>query len=155
MALTAIICVVLGWALEKYTVFGRYTRAIVGDESIAKQSGVNIPLWKAGAFAFAGLMFGLGGAMESSRIGIGHSQIGLGRMFEAITAVVMGGTLLSGGYGGVLQSFIGVLILSVLKSGMVFAGIPTQGQEAVQGLLLLGTVLIANWSKRGTIKVIK
>jgi ribose transport system permease protein len=155
LAFTAIFCVLLGWFIEKYTVFGRYTRAIGGDESIAKQSGINIPFWKAAAFAFAGVMFGLGGIMESAKIGIGHSQIGLGRMFEAITAVVLGGTLLSGGYGGVIQSFIGVLILSVLKSGMVFAGISTQGQEAVQGLLLLGTVLITSWSKKGTTKVIK
>ena len=84
-------------------------------------------------FAFSGLLAGLAGVLESARIGLGHVDIGLGQMFTAITAVVIGGTSLSGGRGGVLHSAIGVLILAVLANGMIFVGVFALSAEGGAG----------------------
>ena len=92
-------------------------------------------------FAFSGCLAGLAGALESARIGIGHSEVGLGQLFAAITAVVIGGTPLSGGRGEILQSAVGVLIIAVLGSGMIYVGISPHLQKAVQGAIILVAVV--------------
>ena len=84
-----------------------------------------------------GFSSGLGGALESARIGLGHVDVGAGQMFATITAVVIGGTSLGGGRGGVLQSAVGALTLAVLSDGMVFVGVSPYAQKAVQGALIL------------------
>jgi ribose transport system permease protein len=107
------------------------------------------------AFLFSGALAGLAGVMESARIGLGHVDIGLGQMFAGITAVVIGGTPLSGGRGGVLQSAIGVLILVVLANGMIFMGISPYIQKSVQGAIILCAMLIATWHLRSRLRVVK
>jgi ribose transport system permease protein len=76
-------------------------------------------------------------------------------MFAGITAVVIGGTPLSGGRGGVVQSAIGVVILSVLANGMIFVGISPYIQKSVQGGIILCAMLIATWHLRSRLRVVK
>jgi ribose transport system permease protein len=76
-------------------------------------------------------------------------------MFAAITAVVIGGTSLSGGRGGVLQSAVGVLILVVLANGMIFVGVSPYFQKAVQGAIILAAILGATWHLRTRLRVVK
>ena len=70
-------------------------------------------------------------------------MISQGRLFVTITAVVVGGTALSGGVGSVLNSVVGVLIVVVLTNGMVLAGLPTYVQQGVQGVLIIIAVALA------------
>src|SRR6266481_6378896 len=105
--------------LQNHTRFGRYNYVIGGAEDMARLSGLNVDLYKVLVFAFAGLLAGLAGGMESARLGLGHVDTGAGQMFAAITAVVIGGTPLSGGRGSVWRSAVGVLMLAVLANGMV------------------------------------
>lgn len=104
---------------------------IGGGEDLARLSRIPVDRHKTLVFVLSGALAGLAGVMESARIGLGHVDIGLGQMFAAITAVVIGGTPLSGGRGGVLQSMIGVLILVVLANGMIFVGISPYIQKSV------------------------
>jgi len=76
-------------------------------------------------------------------------------MFLTLTAVVIGGTSLSGGRGGVIQSAIGVLILTVLANGMIFVGVTPYLQKAVQGLIVLIAVVAATWHLRHRLRVVK
>src|SRR5882762_6465875 len=101
LALAAAACLIGGLLLQNHTRFGRYNYVIGGAEDMARLSGLNVDLYKVLVFAFAGLLAGLAGGMESARLGLGHVDTGAGQMFAAITAVVIGGTALSGGRGSV------------------------------------------------------
>lgn len=148
-----LVCASLG--IQNYTRFGRYSYVIGGGEDIARLSGLPVDRFKLLAFCFAGALSGLAGALESTRIGLGHVDIGLGQMFAAITAVVIGGTSLSGGRGGVLQSVVGVFILAVLANGMIFVGISPFAQKAVQGAIILVAVLGTTWHLRDRMRIVK
>lgn len=155
LALVAVLCLAIGFILQAYTRFGRYSYMIGGGEDMTRLSGIPVDRYKILVFTFSGLMAGLAGVMESARVGVGHSEIGPGQMFAAITAVVIGGTALSGGRGGVLHSAVGVLILSVLASGMVFLGISPYLQKAVQGAIILIAVIAATWHLRSRLRTVK
>ena len=155
LALVALVCLALGYFLQQRTRFGRYSYAIGGGEDLARLSGIDVDRYKLLVFAFSGCMAGLAGALESARIGVGHSEVGPGQLFAAITAVVIGGTPLSGARGGVLQSAIGVLIIAVLGSGMIFIGVSPYLQKAVQGAIILFAVVAATWHLRGRLRVVK
>ena len=124
LAIVALVCLGLGYVLQGYTRLGRYSFIIGGG------ADTGAPFRHAGgsvqAAGFRIFRFPLGlhpGILESARLGLGHVDIGLGQMFTAVTAVVIGGTSLSGGRGGVLHSAVGVLILAVLANGMIFVGV--------------------------------
>jgi ribose transport system permease protein len=155
LGIVALGCLALGYILQTYTRFGRYSYVIGGGEDLARLSGIKVDRYKIMVFAFAGLLAGLAGVLESARIGLGHVDIGLGQMFAAITAVVIGGTSLSGGRGGVFQSAVGVIILVVLANGMIFVGVSPYFQKAVQGAIILAAVLGATWHLRNRLRVVK
>jgi len=153
--IVSVVVLILAWGVQNHTRFGRYSYVIGGGEDIARLSGLPVDRYKILVFALAGLLSGLGGTMESARIGLGHVDIGLGQMFAAITAVVIGGTSLSGGRGGVLQSAVGVLILAVLANGMIFVGISPFVQKSVQGVIILVAILGATWHLRDRMRIVK
>jgi ribose transport system permease protein len=153
--LVAVTVVLFGYLLQSHTRFGRYSMVIGGGENQARLLGLPVDRYRVLAFAFAGLLSGLGGALESARIGVGHVDIGSGQMFATITAVVIGGTSLSGGRGGVPQSAIGALTLAVLTNGMVFIGITPYAEKAVQGALILFAALVTTWPLRSRLRIVK
>jgi ribose transport system permease protein len=155
LAFVAVACLVVGYVLQSYTRFGRYSFVIGGGEDLARLSRISVDRYKILAFVFSGALAGLAGTMESARIGLGHVDIGLGQMFAGITAVVIGGTPLSGGRGGVLQSAIGVLILVVLANGMIFLGISPYIQKSVQGGIILCAMLVATGHLRSRLRIVK
>jgi ribose transport system permease protein len=155
LGLVAGACLIVGLLVQNYTRFGRYNYVIGGAENVARLSGLNVDLYKVLVFALAGLLAGLAGGMASARLGLGHVEIGVGQTFAAITAVVLGGTPLSGGRGGVLGSAVGVLILAVLANGMIFIGVSPYLQKAVQGAILLAVIVAASWHLRGRLRIVK
>jgi ribose transport system permease protein len=155
LTLVALVLLGISLVLQTHTRFGRYSYMIGGGEDLARLSGVPVDRYKVLVFAFSGCMAGLAGMMESARVGIGHSEIGPGQMFAAITAVVIGGTWLSGGRGGVLQSAVGVLIIAVLGSGMIYLGISPYLQRAVQGAIILIAVVATTWHLRTRLRAVK
>ena len=147
--------ILLGVGLERYTRFGRYARVIGGAEDLALLSGIPVRRYKTLVFVFAGAIYGLAGVMVTIKLGSGIVAVGSGLNFAAITAAVIGGTLLSGGRGGVLHSIVGVLIVSVLVNGLVLIGVDSNFQTAVQGFVVVAAVAITNWPLRRRLRVVK
>lgn len=135
--------VAVAYVFQERTRIGRWLYALGGDEETARQVGVPTGRARILVFAVAGLFYGLGGAMSAAQLGQGHALISQGRLFTTITAVVVGGTSLSGGVGSVLNSVVGVLIVIVLANGMVLMGVPPFVQQGVQGLLIIAAVALA------------
>jgi ribose transport system permease protein len=141
------------WVIERQTRFGRYVYAIGGGEDLAALSGIPVNRVKVLVFTLAGALYGLGGVLSAAQLGQGNAQIGSGRLFLTVTAVVVGGTALTGGEGGVLNTLVGVLIMAVLSNGMVLLGVSPYIQQAVQGLLII--VAVAATLDRSRIKIAK
>ena len=135
--------VLVAWVIQERTRLGRWVYAIGTDEVTAKHAGVPVERTRILVFTLAGLFYGLGGALAAAQLGQGHALMGTGRLFTTITAVVVGGTALSGGVGSVLNSVIGVGIVIVLTNGMVLMGIPPYVQQGVQGLMIIAAVALA------------
>jgi ribose transport system permease protein len=143
----------LTWLFERYTRIGRYIYAIGGGEDLAALSGIPVKRVKLIVFTLAGALYGLAGLLAAAQLGLGNAMIGSGRLFFTITAVVVGGSALTGGEGGVLNTFVGVLIIAVLANGMVLLGISPYVQQAVQGLLII--VAVALSIDRARLKIVK
>lgn len=139
----AIAAVAVAYIIQERTRLGRWLYAIGTDEMTARHAGIPIERTRILIFAIAGLFYGLGGVMSAAQFGQGHALISQGRLFTTITAIVVGGTALSGGVGSVLNSVIGVLIVVVLSNGLILMGIKPYVQDGVQGLLIIAAVALA------------
>lgn len=151
----AAVVLALGYFLQRFTKVGRYAYVIGGDEQIARLSGIPIARFKVAAFVVSGTAAGLAGVMAAARLGVGDVQIGSGQLFATITAVVVGGTLLTGGRGGVLQTLVGTLLISVLANGLILSGVSPYVQKAVQGVVIVAAVAATMWTARNRIRVVK
>jgi len=141
------------WVVERQTRIGRYIYAIGGGEDLAALSGIPVKRVKIIVFTIAGTLYGLGGLLAAAQLGQGNALIGSGRLFSTVTAVVVGGTALTGGEGGVLNTLVGVLIMAVLGNGMVLLGISPDLQQGVQGVLII--VAVALSLDRARLKIVK
>jgi ribose transport system permease protein len=135
----AVAVVAAGWFLERFTRFGRHTYAIGGGEDLSRMSGINVGRHKILLFAVAGLFFGIGGVLSSARLAQGTGLIG-SYLFPTVSAVVVGGTSISGGAGGILRSVIGVLFVVSVGNGMVMMGLHPFAQWAIQGMVFVAAV---------------
>ncbi len=133
---------VCGAVLLNMTQFGRYVYAIGGSEESARLSGVNVVRVKVKVYMLCSALTALAGLMLSSRLGAGSPKVGVGDELAVIAAVVVGGTSLSGGRGSVVGTFVGLLVVSVLNSGLTWIGVETFGQQVTLGLVILAAVLL-------------
>jgi len=138
----AIAALLLAAFIQYRTRLGRHIIAIGGAEEIAELSGIRTKRVRVMAFGLAGFFYGLAGILSAAQLGQSNAVIGDGRLFTAVTAVVVGGTALTGGEGGVVNTLIGVLIVTVLGNGMILLGISPYVQETVQGLMIIGAVAL-------------
>ena len=129
----ALFCFLVALVIQNYTRLGRYIYALGGGEDLAALSGIPASRVRIMAFTLAGVFYAVGGILAAAQLGLGNAQIGIGRLFTTITAVVVGGTALSGGQGGVQQTLVGVLIVVVLSNGMVLMGIPPERPDRRPG----------------------
>ena len=111
-----------GIVLLRLTRFGADVHAIGGDARAAELMGVRVGRTTVMIYAFSGLCAALGGILFSVYTQSAHSLAGVGLELDAIAAVVIGGTLLTGGYGSLLGSFFGVLILGLIQTYITFTG---------------------------------
>ncbi len=139
--------------IQYFTRLGLHIVAIGGGEDLADLSGVNPRRVRIAAFTIAGLFYGVAGVLTAAQLGRSDSVIGDGRLFAAVTAVVVGGTALTGGEGGVINTLVGVLIVTVLGNGMVLLGVSPYIQQTVQGLMIIAAV--ASSLDRVRLKIVK
>lgn len=128
--------------LERRTALGRHMYGIGTNESIPISLGINVKAEKMKIFAFAGLCFGIAGVIGACRLGRGQINIGEGLMFPAQAAVIVGGTSLSGGKGGMMNTLVGVGIMTVLENGLTLLGVNPYIRSAVQGVIILVAVIL-------------
>ncbi len=131
----------VAYIIQEKTAFGRCLFAVGANEKIPKMSGVNVERVKILAFVWAGLCIGLAGVIGAARLGQGTILVGRNNLFPTMTAVVVGGTLFSGGKGGVLNTLFGVLIVTVLNNGLVLLGIQAELQKGIQGMVIVIAVV--------------
>lgn len=130
------LAIIAGLVLAK-TVLGRYNYAIGSNEEATRLSGINVGNWKIAIYALTGLFSGIAGVLMASRLNSAQPALGQGYELQAIAAVVIGGTSLSGGQGSMLGTVIGALIMSVLTNGLQILSVPQQWQTVIIGLVVL------------------
>ncbi|MBM7868025.1 ribose ABC transporter permease [Heliobacterium gestii] len=141
VVITAVMVFLAWFVLNRMTV-GRRVFAIGGNEEAAVLSGIKSTYSKIFVYAVSGLMCGLAGAILTSRLMSAQPTAGAGYELDAIAAVVLGGTSLSGGQGGVLGTLIGALIIGVLDNGLNILNVSSFYQQAVKGIVILIAVLL-------------
>ena len=115
---------------------------VIGSNSTAlTRLGVNVKLYKTSVYALSGLMAGTAMLIITSRLNTAEATAGIGMEMTAIAAVIMGGTLLSGGKGSMTGTAIACLLLAVIKNGLTLLSIDAQYQEFIIGFLLLLAVI--------------
>jgi len=128
--------------LQRYTRFGTWVFAIGDNEEAALLTGVPVKRQKLLIYALCGLLAGIGGAVLGGRMNSAHPTVGLGMEFDAIAAVVVGGTPFSGGEGGVGRTLVGALIISILRNTLNLLGLPTSWQIFATGLAIIVSISI-------------
>jgi ribose transport system permease protein len=119
------------------TSLGRYTFALGSNEEAARLSGVNVDSWKIAIYGLGGAICGIAGLIIASRENSAQPAEGQGHELEAIAAVVIGGTSLSGGSGTILGTIIGAFIMSVLTNGLRILSVEDQWQTVVTGAIII------------------
>ena len=136
---------VIGWVVLNHTRFGRHVYALGDNEEAARLMGLNVARVTLGVYALSGALAGLAGVILTARLGAGQPVAGIGWELDAIAAVVVGGTLLTGGQGGVGSTLIGVLLLGTIFNLFNLEGTITPWwQQVLRGLILLAVVIVQN-----------
>ena len=130
------VAILAAFVLSK-TALGRYTFALGSNEEAVRLSGVNVDRWKIAVYAMAGAICGVAGLLIASRLNSAQPALGQGYELDAIAAVVIGGTSLSGGRGTVLGTLIGALIISVLANGLRILSVAQEWQTVVIGSIII------------------
>ena len=139
-----------GWLLLSRTKLGRYTYAIGGDATAARRAGVNTALCTMLIFLLMGIMIGVSSIITVGQLGSAQASAGAGLELDAIIAVVIGGTRLSGGEGNIGRTALGVVFLSILNSGLLNLGLTDSYFQLYRGLALLGVLSIQILVRRAT-----
>jgi len=124
------------------TILGRYTFALGSNEEATRLSGVNVVVWKTAVYTLAGFFSGLGGVLIAARLNSAQPALGAGYELDAIAAVVIGGTSLSGGEGSILGTIIGAFIISTLTNGLRILSVPQEWQIVVTGCIVILAVYL-------------
>ncbi|WP_199228788.1 ABC transporter permease [Azospirillum sp. TSH100] len=132
----------------RYTRYGKFTYAIGANAQAARVSGINIGRHLIVVYGIAGLLAGLGGVMTAARSATGQAGMGMGYELDAIAAVVIGGTSLTGGVGRITGTVIGTVILGVMTSGFTFVGIDAYVQDIVKGVIIVAAVTADQYRMR-------
>jgi len=136
-AMILFIAAILASIVLNRTALGRYTFAIGSNEEAVRLSGVNVDRWKIAIYSLSGGICGLAGLLLASRINSAQPALGQGYELDAIAAVVIGGTSLSGGAGTILGTIIGAFIMSVLTNGLRIMSVAQEWQFAVTGIIII------------------
>ncbi len=141
-----VVFIVMWWLLAR-TRFGAHIYAIGGSQDNARMLGLAVDRMKIAVFTLAGTLMGLVGMILIARIGNARADGAVGLEFDAIAAVVLGGTALGGGYGSVLRTLVGVMLIGVMNNGLAILNVDFNTQQVIKGVLVIAIVLIDRWAR--------
>ncbi len=133
---------VIGWVLLNRTTFGRRTIAVGGNEEAARLAGIRVQRHTVYLYVLLGVACGIAAAMLLARTGTGTAQHGVLLELDAIAAVVIGGTLLTGGRGTIVGTVFGVLIFQTLFNVFTLNNLDTSDQNVAKGVIIVAAVLL-------------
>jgi ribose transport system permease protein len=136
-----LVCFIITWVLLSKHKWGRELYAMGGNEESARLSGIRVKLSKTLAYVFCGLMCGIAGICEAAQQTQGDPYSGTGYELTAIAMVVIGGTSMSGGRGGIGLTFLGVLIMGYLEKVLSINAIPMAMRLMITGIIIVVAVL--------------
>jgi ribose transport system permease protein len=140
----ALVC---GFLLSR-TAFGRYVYAAGGNAEAARLSGVRVNAVRTATFCISGLAAGIAGVILVSEVGTAQWNANTGIEFDAITAIVLGGTSLLGGEGAIWRAVLGAFFLQMISNGFNLLGTAPEWQYVIKGLILAGAVSLDAWARR-------
>jgi ribose transport system permease protein len=133
---------VLCWFILRQTPFGRFTYAIGSNPEAARLAGVGMVRQIIGIYVLCGLLAGLAGMTEASRLSSAQPAGGVGLELDAIGAVVIGGTSLFGGEGNILATLVGALLIATIRNGLNIVGIEAFWQNVMTGFIIILAVYL-------------
>lgn len=153
VVLLAAVVGLLSFLALRYTRFGRQSLAVGAGEPAAWAAGINVDRTKIIAFAVSGMLAAIAGVILAARLSSGSPSLANQLLLPAIAAVIVGGTAITGGLGGVARTAVGALIISLVRIGMTFVGVNIFAENVVFGAVLI--VAVAITIDRSKIAVIK
>jgi ribose transport system permease protein len=143
-----IIVTAITWIIMGKTKFGTYVYAVGSNELAARLSGISVDKIKTTIFIYAGTLYGLAAFFLASRLSaIASASVGTGYEMDAIAAVAIGGTSMSGGRGKIVGTFLGILMLRIINTVLIMAKVPPFLNGLVQGIIIIIAVLAQNRRK--------
>lgn len=146
--LVAVLVIAVGWFVLRFTVFGRMIFAVGTNDEAVRLSGHNPDFYKVAAFTISGLTAGIAAMVYLLRLNIGSPIAGVGYELNAIAAVIIGGTSLSGGKGSIIGTLVGACILQVLSTGLQLLGVGDNFKPIVIGLVIVLAVILDAYRER-------
>lgn len=153
VVLISVVVGVGGFGVLRYSRFGRYSLAIGAGEPAAWAAGVDVERTKITAFAASGLLAALAGTILAARLSSGSPSLANQLLLPAIASVIVGGTAITGGLGGIGRTAVGALTVSIVRIGMTFVGVDIFAEQMVFGAVLIGAVALT--IDRSKVPVIK
>jgi len=141
----------VSWIILRQTKLGRYTYAIGGNETATRLSGINVDWYKTLIYGISSLFAAIAGVIVMARLQSGAYQNGTNMTLISVAAVVIGGTALSGGVGGIWGTLVGVFILRIVEQGLVYMSVPSNAKEIVIGAIIVLAVAL-DVIRRGEVK---
>ena len=149
LVLIAFLVLLGAWFILRRTVLGVYIYAVGGNPQAARLTGIKVGLVLLFAYAFSGLLSGLGGVMSASRLYSANGVLGTGYELDAIAAVILGGTSFVGGIGTVVGTLFGALIIATLNNGLTLMNVSFFWQLVIKGLVIIGAVALDKYRHKG------
>lgn len=141
-AIFFLLAVAAAWVLLNKTRFGRYVQAIGSNETATRLSGVNVDAVKIGVFAICSVLAAFAGVIHCAQLEQGNPNDGVAYELDAIAAVVIGGTSLSGGRGTVVGTLMGTLIIGIINNMLGLNNVDANVQLLLKGVIIVGAVLL-------------
>ena len=138
---------IVGGIVLNFTRFGRIVTAIGSNEEAVRLSGIPVARYIVAVYVLSGALAAVAGITSSSRTAVGSSQVGVAAELNVIAAVVIGGASLMGGRGGVINTFLGAIIMGIIANIMNLAGVPGYHQQVYMGLIIIIAMLIQYTTK--------
>jgi inositol transport system permease protein len=142
LVVVMVVAFVISAVLLNKTKYGRYLYAIGGNEEAARASGIRVMWVKFSVYMLAGGMVAVAGVLQATRMTVGQPNVGSGYELQAISAVVIGGTSLSGGTGAMWGTLVGAIIIGVLNNGLDLLGVSSFWQQIVSGIIIIAAVML-------------